>query len=307
MKRTPRLLWFIVRLGGAIGISTFLVRSLDISMLKDSLDQLDYFWLSLCIFIPVLGIVLSACKWRLVLNLLGERRPYGELLLRYWSGTFYNAVLPGSVGGDVVRIGGLARANVPFAVSGLSVLGDRAVGLWASMFIGLLSSIWPSDTPLRGPLGLIFGAIVMGGAFGVWLMPKFRKRLPLQGERYIVVSEAIITRRFWYIILLGCVFQLLVVLHLYVAARALHTPISFLVCSLYAPVIILTTLLPISLNGIGVREATLVVLLAGIGISGESATLMGVIIYITAIVASLPGGLAGLAISDRSYDNSAVL
>lgn len=304
MKRVPRVVWFVCRLVIAVVLVALLVRSLDMPALIRQMTDIDRRWLSACLVIPLLGIGLSALRWQAVLEMLGVRRPYGELLLRYWSGAFYNAVLPGSVGGDVVRVGGLARGGVPITSATLSVLSDRSVGLWAGMLLGFLSSIWPSQVPYRRTLGLLFGSIVAAGALVVWLAPMLRHSLPAWLGRYASVGAALAGLRWWYLIGLACMFQALVLLHLYVAARALHAPIPLLVCALYAPAVVFTTMLPISLNGIGVREATLVILLGGIGVAPETAALIGFLIYVTSAISTLPGGLAASGLPIRVHDDS---
>jgi glycosyltransferase 2 family protein len=304
MKRVPPAVWFICRLITAVLLCVLLARSFDLSMLLEQVRTIDRGWLIVCVAVPILGILISALRWQVVLDMLAVRRLYGELLLRYWSGAFYNNALPGSIGGDVIRVGGLVRAGVPLAPSTLSVLADRAIGLWAGLLLGLLSCLWPSSIPYRGMLGLIFGCIVIGAALCVWLIPLARRYLPARLERFVALAGLLGMSRRWYVFGLACGFQALVVLHLYVAARALHTPIPLLICGVYAPAVVLTTLLPISLNGIGVREATLVVLLAGVGVPRETAALMGVLIYVTTVLASLPGGLATLALPVKAHNDS---
>ena len=133
--------------------------------------------------------------------------------------------------------------------------------------------------------------MVASGLLAVWIVLKFYRIVPQRFQRYVEFARFTRHSRMWYIIFLSLAFQLLVVLHLYAAAQALQTPLIFLACCIYAPAVVLTTLLPISLNGIGVREATLVFLLASNNIPPEAAALIGSTIYITTILSSLPGGL----------------
>jgi hypothetical protein len=291
MNRISPVLWFWIRLIGAISISIVLLWSLDWSSLVKHARQINWIWWGGCIAIPLAGVALSAVKWQAILEVLGVQRSYGELLLRYWKGAFYNNVLPGSIGGDVIRISGLSSSGVPLPISALSVFVDRLTGLWVGMCVGLTACVWPSNLPYRNSLVLAFGCMVISGLLAVWIVPKFYRFIPQRFQRYVMFTKFIRHRRMWYIICLSFAFQLLVVLHLYAAAQALQTPLGLLACCIYAPAVVLTTLLPISLNGIGVREATLVFLLASNNVSPEAAALIGSTIYITTILSSLPGGL----------------
>lgn len=304
MRRIPPYVWFWLRLAVAAGVMVWLIGSLDWATLRQQVQRIDWVWWTICIAIPLLGVAVSAVKWQGVLRILGVQRPYGELLLRYWSGSFYNNVLPGSVGGDVVRVGGLGRDGVPLTTATLSVLVDRLTGVWVGMLIGLLCCLWPINLPYRETLGLAFGGIVGGGLLSVWGLPRFCRFLPPRFQRYAEFVGLFRQPRFLYTIGLACLFQSLVVLHLWAAMQAFRTPISLLACGIYAQALVVITLLPISLNGIGVREASLVVLLAGNGIAPETVALVGSTIYITTVLSSLPGGLAILKLIAPKYDEA---
>ena len=302
-RRLPPGVWLALRLLAGIVLLVILLHSLNLPRVIGQLHHVDWRWLCVGFASLVAGILLSALRWQIVLDLLGVQRSYGELLLRYWSGSFYNAVLPGSIGGDVVRIGGLATSGIPLATSMLSVFVDRTLGLWVNILMGLLSSLWPHPAPYRGALGLLFGAIVAGGLLGVCLAPMLWRYVPRRLQRVIDLATLLRERWRWSVLGLAALFQVCVVLHAYAIGMALHTPVSMRYWSLYMPAVVLATLLPISLNGIGIREGTLVVLLAGIGVSGETAALIGVLIYVTSVLSTLPGGLVPVNIDPRPAPN----
>jgi hypothetical protein len=54
-------------------------------------------------------------------------------------GFFFNTVLPGGVGGDIVKAVGIAREQTRRALAVSTVLFDRAVGLWALVWLVALS------------------------------------------------------------------------------------------------------------------------------------------------------------------------
>ena len=294
-KRLLRSVGFIGRFATAIVLCTVLLRTIDLPKLLEQLHTVDWRWLLVSVLSQVVGIALSTYRWQVMLEVLGEQQPYRQLLLRYWSGTFFSVVLPGVVGGDIVRVGSLARAGIPLSVSALSVIPDRAIGLWMNTLTGLLSSLWPSQLPHRDTLGYIFGLLVGGGLLIVWLAPALADYLPARLRRYSTLGGLLGTHRLTYVLALAALFQVFVLLHAYAIAQAVHVPIAALVWGLYLPAVILVTVLPISLNGLGVREAALVVFLTGIDVSRETAVLIGFLMYVMTVVSSLPGGLATVA------------
>ncbi|PDW03236.1 lysylphosphatidylglycerol synthase transmembrane domain-containing protein [Candidatus Viridilinea mediisalina] len=305
MSRIPRRFWFWLRLSVAVVVMLWLFTSFDWLTLRQQVFQIDVGWALLGLVIPLFGILLSALKWQGVLRLLGVERSYAELLGHYWSGTFYNNVLPGSIGGDVVRIGGLKTTGVSFFTATLSVFIDRITGIWVGMLIGLGACLWPSELPHRDVLGFAFGTLVLGGIVAVWLLPKLHDMLPQRWQRYGTLATTLQDRRWLPTLAMAWLFQSLVVLHLWVALYALQSPLSLLACAIYAQAVVVVTLVPISLNGIGVRETALVVLLAGSQVAPEVAALAGSMMYLTAVLSSLPGGLALLSVrGDRhtSYE-----
>ena len=302
-RRLPPGVWLALRLLTGIVLLALLLHSLNLQALIRQLHHVDWPWMGVAFVSLVAGILLSALRWQIVLDMLGVQRSYGELLLRYWSGSFYNAVLPGSIGGDVVRAGGLARSGIPLATTVMSVFVDRAIGLWVNILMGLLSSLWPLPAPYRGTLGLLFGAVGGGGLLIVLLAPVLWRYLPRRLQRLVELGPLLRERWRWSVLGYTALFQVCVVLHPYAIGLALHTPISMRIWSLYMPAVVLATLLPISLNGIGIREGALVVLLAGIGVSAETAALLGVLIYVTSVLSTLPGGFVPVNVDPRPATN----
>ncbi|RRR76658.1 MAG: UPF0104 family protein [Candidatus Viridilinea halotolerans] len=291
MRRVPRRFWFWLRLAVGVGVLFWLFSAFDWPTLRQQIVRMDWRWGLLCLATPLLGILLSTRKWQGVLRCLGIERGYHTLLRFYWSGAFYNNVLPGSIGGDVVRIGGLKATGVALLPATLAVLLDRITGLWVGMLIGLGACLWPSDLPHREWLGFAFGGMVVGGVLAVWLLPQLRHLVPQRWQRYGELATLLRDRRWLPTLGMAVLFQSLVVLHLWVALHAFQSPVSLLACAIYAQALVVITLLPISLNGIGVRETALVVLLASNQVAPEVAALAGSTIYLTGVLSSVPGGL----------------
>jgi glycosyltransferase 2 family protein len=76
---------------------------------------------------------------------------------------------------------------------------------------------------------------------------------------------------------------------------SLSVPLSFATWLVIVPLVSLIQLMPVSLAGWGVREAAMVVVLAGFGVSATAALAISVLMGLALIVLGLPGGLIWLA------------
>jgi uncharacterized membrane protein YbhN (UPF0104 family) len=85
--------------------------------------------------------------------------------------------------------------------------------------------------------------------------------------------------------------QLLNILIYYLVAQSLGLKISFLFLTLFIPIIILIAMLPISFQGLGLREGTTIFLLGKLGISATSAFSLSLICFAVGVLTSLGGGI----------------
>ena len=88
-------------------------------------------------------------------------------------------------------------------------------------------------------------------------------------------------------------------LAIYLLARTMTVPLGFHECLLLVPIIILTSAIPISFAGWGVREGAMVYLLGQVGIAGSDALAISIAFGLMLLAMGIPGGLIWLA---RSSD-----
>jgi uncharacterized membrane protein YbhN (UPF0104 family) len=86
-------------------------------------------------------------------------------------------------------------------------------------------------------------------------------------------------------------YQLMIVMFSYLVGFALDLGISLRYFMLCVPVTVIISLVPISINGVGVRETGYVFLLSKIGHSGSEALTLSLLIYGLSVMASLAGGV----------------
>jgi uncharacterized protein (TIRG00374 family) len=217
--------------------------------------------------------LLGSLRWRILLRVQGIRLTFRRIFALFMIGVFFNLFLPGSVGGDIVKIYYLIRETGSYrkAAAMLTVLMDRLIGLIALIAIStvvivtqyplLLST--PQTSALLYTLIAILASAILGISFsfvitGFGLVHKLPPRFPGH-EKLVELSVAYnLYGRAWTASLGG--FAISVIAHLilfytfYCAARAFTDAMSFKDITTVMPIISTITSMPISVAGVGVRE-----------------------------------------------------
>ena len=94
------------------------------------------------------------------------------------------------------------------------------------------------------------------------------------------------------VFLLGVLAQGMRAVSIYFLALGMDLELGFATLLVLCPVLFLVTIVPVSLNGIGLREATFVVVLRGADVSREDAFALGLAFFAVGVLSSGVGGLA---------------
>lgn len=251
------------------------------------------------------GIPINAVRWRMVLAAEGPPPRFSNLTKLLFVGLFFNQVLPTGIGGDAVRAWRCRRLGIALGAAVRSVLLDRVSG-YAVMVAVYAASLPVLLRVLSGPgeragVVAVFGATLLG-LFGLPLMdllPALLLRMPMIGALADLSRE---TRRLVAhpgrcasVLGLSIAMIGLAALAYMLVGDSLGVPLSFTTWLVVIPPVSLVQLMPISLAGWGVREAGMVVILAGFGVPAEAALAVSVLIGLGLVVIGLPGGLIWLA------------
>ena len=246
----------------------------------------------------VLQAVLSAWRWQLVSRRTGAPLVRWPALRLFMTSLFYNQALPSVVPGDAARVWGASR---------FGGRGEAAVGVFLDRLLTLLALLLLATVSL-GFLaahggGWLFVApdLVLGACFAVLAVAvAMRNRLPIilpgkAGAFAVRLAES--THRLFVstdsfgLCFLSVVIQSLAIVALYVLARGLNLALTPVAAFMAMPVILLVALLPISVNGWGVREGATMAVLAGFGIGRTEAATLSVIFGLFQLALGLAGGL----------------
>src|ERR1700682_6431661 len=188
--------------------------------------------------------LLGAMRWGLILRALGAPVRLGRLFALYLVGMLFNQVLPGSMGGDVVKMAALARG----AAGGVSVVLDRLVGLAALLALAAVAALFGARVDPR--LGALGAAVLLAAAVAFAAL-----RASAGRSRIAQAVKALPPRALATPLAVGAAVQVLNAVVYLLLAQALGLPAPApLVVALYLAVT-LAAAAPVSLGGLGVREA----------------------------------------------------
>ena len=244
------------------------LRKVNFADLAARIDLTSAVWLALAVALTFLQIFFGALRWRIVSAECGAPLPLRQAMRYNVIGTFFNQTLPSSIGGDAVRLWLVARSGAGWRAATYSIFVDRAVGLIALAVIIVASLPWSahliSDSYGRSALILIDFAALAGGAgflvLGILPWP-FLKRWWATHHIHacaVIANRVIFSRRNEpTIAILSFLVHFLAVVIAWCVVQSIAAPVGFDQTFLLIPPVMLVTMLPISIAGWGVREATM--------------------------------------------------
>jgi len=248
----------------------------------------------------LLGQSVAALRWKVVLGSGSPR--WGYLTRLYIIGGFFSLFLPTVVGGDMVRAAAAAQATRRPGGVIASVLIDRALGALALAGYGLLGLLLAPElvsrlavaSRLRLPtagvvlMGMAVAAILMLAAPRLLRVPRIgaAARDGWQALRDLARSpRALVTA-----ILLGFVVQGLYILLWVLLAQAVRLPVAASTLLLAVPIVSVFAMMPVTLNGLGVREGAWLLLLGASGIPDSRIVGFSLLFFLTNLITGLVGG-----------------
>ena len=276
-----------LRLGVTALAFAWIFRLVDLRQLADALRRTNPEELGVACLIYLVAFLACVWRWHLLLTAT-HRVPWPQTLRWTFLGAFFNTLLPTTIGGDVVRIHEAGRAIGDWHRATASVLLDRLSGFLALFAIGVIAAVTAlprlSDPLIaRGFVGLvlIFALVVVGLAsrrvFGWLTAPLLWIRLgrwhtTLQEFQTMLHAYRQHGRAVRGALGLSLIVQAAAVGLCWLVARAMALPIPAWAVAAFVPILMSIAMLPISLNGLGIREGAAILLLNTVGI-GEAEAL----------------------------------
>jgi len=299
VTQTRNLLSSVVKAAISLAVIGFIAWHIDRSMLAANWHKL-----SLASIGGLLGVLalqmgaIVALRLRLVLAGLTVERPLAAIWRVAISGSFVEQIALGFVGGDAVRLWLLHRLELPMKTALAAIVVDRFLGCAALLLLamagisGLLAILPKADQQiivLVGGAGLV--VFVVAVAIVGWFSSLSRHLASLVAW----AANELKNPRFRLCVLavfcLALLTQVTNVFVFYLVGRDLDIQLGLSDWFLIAPPALLLAMLPITAGGWGLREASLIVALAPLGVAPETAVIPSIVFGLGALLVTLPGGV----------------
>lgn len=245
----------------------------------------------------VLAQIASARRWQLYARELHFEERLGAYCAYSFIGMYFSLVLPTLVGGDVMRVWYLnGRSGRKWAALA-SVLAERVNGLLilvATACVGVL--ICPVELPWWMTLS-VWG-IAGGAILGVASIPILQRwpRLSVERRQQLQTLWDLLRapKLFAETTFMSILVQVAAILLLWCLGIGLGLDVPITYYCVLVPMVSLLMLLPISLNGMGVREGGTVLFLLPLGVDESASLSLAFLWFTTGVAVSLMGGVVYL-------------
>jgi len=287
----------IARVGVSLALMGVIFYRMDLSQLVGLMRGADVRFLALATGLVIVGLVIGAYRWQRLLIALGISMPLHTLTASYFVGLFFNNFLPTSMGGDVVRIYDVARYSRRPSASAASVIAERALSSLAQGLIALVGLALGYDIARRfaGEIAALFAvlclillALLFGDRWGRRIaLLRGKVRAALESIAFCLRDKSLALG----VIFVSLFFHAVIVLINYAIFQALGADVSLIYCFLVIPVILFITLLPVSINGLGIREWAYIYFFGRLGLSMTESVAASLMFFFLLILVSLIGGV----------------
>ena len=271
MRKKKDIFVFALKFAFSTSILVYiLISRTSLREIFSTIKEADPFLLAFSLSLHALGLLISAVRWQILIKAQDDWVPLNFLAKSYLVGSFFNLFLPTRIGGDVVRIWDGSRHSKSLLKSSAIVLVERLSGVLVLLFFAFCASLIRLDMAQRFPVILVSLILSICGlsVFCIFLSPavdgllaklperspfgtfthkirQFRETILLYKKKKAAIGKAF----FW-----AAILQINVIFHYYLIGEALNLDIALLDYFIFIPIVHLILLIPITINGLGLRE-----------------------------------------------------
>lgn len=290
----------------------FVLRNTSLTDLWRTFQRVQPLWLVAALGAHGLMAAVSVWRWRILLHAQHVEVPTRTLSESYWVALFFNNFLPSNIGGDVVRIADTARPAGSKTLATTVVLVDRVLGLFALLSVGALGAIVARSVgiDIPGTIWIEVGAVAAlalclllftaPGLLDLLLRPVQAMGHPWIVEKIGFLQDTLARFRQRPSALIGAlagavIVQVVIVAFYALTARSLSIPLPWVMAGVLVPVAMAIQMVPVSINGFGVREAVFSFFFVRFGLGVEAGVAVSLLGTILVMFFSLGGGALFLA------------
>jgi uncharacterized membrane protein YbhN (UPF0104 family) len=300
------------------GLLYLALRGVNLAAVMARVNQINIGWLIAAMAVTLLQIFLGALRWCEVTVLCKAPLSAAQSFRFNMIGSFFNQTLPSSIGGDAFRLWLVNRTGAGWRAATYSVLVDRAIGLIALAIMIVGSLPWSyqliGDAHGRVALVLIDFAALAGGlgflAFGRLPWTWLTQWLPTKHiHACAVIANKVLFNwsRGPIVATLSLSVHVLTVIIAWAVVRSISAPADFTELFLLIPPVILITMLPISIAGWGVREATMMAAFGYAGLPQDDGLMVSLLYGAVSFAVGALGGIVWILSAEKAARGAAAI
>lgn len=291
MKRYYHLIGIII-----LGI---IFTKVDFQQIISQFSRLN---IMLFLFINLLilpSMFLKSCRWRYLLRLQGIDYSAGSSFMAYLGGIFCGIITPGRIGEMTKALYLKEDKDIPLAEGVAGIFVDRLFDLYILTLLGGIGGFY-FLTPEKAEyrififLAVLFILLIPLLLFNKTILEKIvraayktlMRRLDKgvfngQFKDFLCAVKKIIAGPIYFPFILSAGAYLIYFYQCYLLANLAYIDISLMILASIVAISTLASLLPITILGIGTREASLIYLFSLVGLSAESAVVYSFLLFLS--------------------------
>ncbi len=295
----------------SVALLYFALRGIDFGQVKARLAHINAAWIVLAVAVGLLQLWLGAVRWRDVTRVCGTELPLARAFRYNFIGAFFNQTLPSAIGGDAVRLMLLGRSDAGWRTATYSVFIDRAIGLiaLAVLVLAALPLSWQLIVDEKGRYAIaLLGLAAIGAGAGFLLLgwlpwrwldswfPTRHLRACSQVANQVIFGRKTAPR----IAVVSISIHLLAIVMIWMIAQSIVAagqPVQLLAV---VPPVMLITMLPISIAGWGLREATMMVAFGYAGLPQADGLTVSLLYGAMIFAIGAAGGIVWILSSEKA-------
>jgi len=296
-----------LRISISIILLIFLFKQIEGKAVFGIIKNADKLLLSLSFFLTFFIYFLCFFRWKMLLDTVGVNTPLGRLISAFAGGIFFNLFLPSTIGGDFVRSADLSIQTKKTKEVVATVILDRLSGFIGLAAVALLALFWGRK--------LIHDKIIIQSIFAVTavlisiMLVLFNKAVYSKINRLLYSPDSgkiraaiesihqemhklrnhkrVVLRNLF----LSFIVQAISPLSVYIISLSLGLKLDIAYFFIFLPIVGVVTLLPVSLGGLGLRDAATIYLFAKAGIGKDLSFAMSLLSFFFIAVYAVIAGI----------------
>ncbi len=310
-RPAAKQIWFWSRLVAAGSVLWYVVEKNGRERIISALLKANPMWVLLAGLLFFISILAGAYQWYLLLRIQGINFRFRDCFRTYYSGMFLNNFLPGTVGGDALRVYEVQKGMEGWGKAAAATFLDRLIGFFSLSLLSLLAvsfALWRHTLDQNVFRHLLYAVGLVFASFMIVLLFLLSRRvanithslirwtkMKWLDDSYSKLQDILFAYRarytgMGYIVLVSCLVQILRICVHWFSALGLGIGISPVFFFCFIPVIALAGVIPLNVGGWGIPQSigTYLYTLPGVLSSGAIGVVEGDIKVSAAALAFLP-------------------